>query len=85
MSQIRTIDEILDELGFQSKPGSTKGRMYSSRFYHAELKQAIKDYIAKEIIGEDSKFRQPEDDLDRGIQIGYDTLRNEQRQRLEEE
>jgi hypothetical protein len=35
------IDEMLDEWGFSSKPGSQKGRMYSSRFYHVELKKQI--------------------------------------------
>ena len=40
------IDETLDCIGFASKPGSTKGRMYSSRFYHKELKMFIKQLIA---------------------------------------
>ena len=44
------LDEALDELGFAHKPGSTKGRMYSSRFYHKELKHYIVDLFL-ELIG----------------------------------
>lgn len=37
------LDDDLDELSLPPhKPGSTKGRMYSSRFNHAELKRYIK-------------------------------------------
>lgn len=46
------LDEMLDDWGFASKPGSTKGRIYSSRFYHAELKKEIKSLIL-ELVGED--------------------------------
>lgn len=81
--EVSLLDDQLDEFGFQSKPGSTKGRMYSSRFYHKELKMVIKNLML-ELIGEDSKFRAPEDELDRGIQIGYDTLRAELREKVED-
>lgn len=43
------IDEMLDEIGFGSKPGSTKGRMRSSRFYHTELKSAIRYLVHKQV------------------------------------
>lgn len=36
------LDDNLNELGFGHKPGSTKGRMFSSRFYHPELKMMFK-------------------------------------------
>jgi len=40
--------------------------------------------LLMDVIGGDSKFRKPEDELDRGVQIGYDACRVEIRQRLTE-
>lgn len=40
--------------------------------------------LLMDVIGGDSKFRKPEDELDRGVQIGYDACRVEIRQRLSE-
>jgi len=42
--QATTLDEIAEqllEMGFANKPGSTKGRMFSMRFYNKELEQYI--------------------------------------------
>jgi len=41
----QSIEDSLDELGFAHKPGSSKGRQYSSRFYHAELRDYILQLI----------------------------------------
>lgn len=53
--------EILDELGFASKPGSTKGRQYSSRFYHTELMKVLTAWRDRAVVGElRSQFIQAE-------------------------
>ena len=39
--------------------------------------------IVKEVLGEEARFRKSDDDLDRGVEIGYNTLLAEQLGRWE--
>jgi hypothetical protein len=57
------LDELLDDLGFANKPGSQKGRMYSSRFYHAELKAAINAKITELVVAELERLTTSEVDI----------------------
>jgi hypothetical protein len=57
------LDETLDQVGFASKPGSTKGRMYSSRFYHAELKHAFR-HLMVFVLGAYSDYAISDPDMD---------------------
>jgi hypothetical protein len=50
--------------------------------HNAFAKQIEKDIL--ELIEIGGKFREPEDDLDRGVQIGYDTAKEELRLKLKE-
>lgn len=52
----KQLAETLDEMGFAHKPGSTKGRMYSSRFYHAELIKVITALKDAEVESEIRQF-----------------------------
>lgn len=83
--EVSILDEQLDEFGFQSKPGSTKGRMCSSRFYHKELKMVIKNLML-ELIDEmyelgitDLELRQHQ----QGVEIPV-ISKTELRQKVEE-
>lgn len=77
---MRKLDDQLDEFGFQSKPGSTKGRMYSSRFYHKEIKMVIKNLIL-ELINEASNAV---DHDNRHTVYGFDLLNSQLRKKVEE-
>jgi hypothetical protein len=68
------LDDILDSGLFTDSDGKPDYRT-------GKVRKQIKDLML-ELIGEDSKFRKPEDDLDKGIQIGYDTLRAELREKV---
>lgn len=84
MSDIdKRLDEILEEYFFPEDVARNNSNDKYLIYGAKAIKQLMVDEFEK-IIGEDSKFREPEDDLDRGVQIGYDTLRNELRQKLEE-
>lgn len=48
-----------------------------------QAKKQIKALML-ELVGKDSKFRKPDDEFDRGVQIGYDTLRAELRDKVED-
>lgn len=71
-----TIDDLLNEL--TGNPDTAPVDQV------AQAKSALYDFILKEVIGVGGKFREPEDELDRGIQIGYDTLRAELEEKLKE-
>ena len=65
-----TIDTILAEAIDRSVVGEDRTELFN------QAKQALyQDLMA--LVGSHSKFREPEDELDRGVQIGYDTLRTE--------
>ena len=85
------LDEILDELGFANKSGNTKGRMYSQRYYVAELKLAIEDYISKHYISRSEVERvlsddpRPEDVLASEYKNYEVETRNQLRQQIRKE
>lgn len=82
----KSIDEYL-------KPFHQTGCPFSKKYgkcVNADCEHKIRDLksnlysLLMDVIGGDSKFRKPEDELDRGVQIGYDACRVEIRQRLTE-
>lgn len=77
------LDEIFDRelsttIRFQ------KGEAVGCTIYGLDrAKEQIKQLFL-ELVDYEARFRSPEDELDRGIQIGYDTLASEFRQKVEE-
>ena len=59
--------------------------LMQDRLTHPSIDQALDsiEEIVKEVLGEEARFRKSDDDLDRGVEIGYNTLLAEQLGRWE--
>lgn len=77
----KSIDEIIEAYigSLWETLGSPKKYKEANTSFKSDIYSLLMD-----VIGGDSKFRKPEDELDRGVQIGYDACRVEIRQRLSE-